>query len=129
MSVRFILLFKTIWMLSLILLTFFISIKLLGYFHLLFQCNKQKQVSFSVHSKVLEFLDFKISIIDKKGSKIEKVSLKLHSVCEGPRHHDHLLKEMKARIIYNLEVTQLINVGFGCSNFKISDQKRNNISH
>lgn len=51
----------------------------------------------------------------------------MHAVCEGPRHHDHLLKQMKARIIYNLEVSQLITAVFGCSDLKIVDAKRNDL--
>ncbi len=30
--------------------------------------------------------------MDIKNQKIEKVGLKMHAVCEGPKHHDHLLK-------------------------------------
>lgn len=67
-------------------------------------------------------------ILDSNGNKIEKVALKMHAVCEGPRLHDHLLKEMKARIIYNLEVSQLITAAFGCSDVKIYDAHRNDLS-
>lgn len=34
----------------------------------------------------------------------------MHAVCEGPKHHDHLLKEMKARIIFNLDINQIVSV-------------------
>lgn len=34
------------------------------------KCNKRKQVSFSLHSKAIEFLDLKVTIMDTKGSKI-----------------------------------------------------------
>ncbi len=34
---------------------------------------------------------------------------------------------MKARIIYNLEVSQLITAVFGCSDLKIFDSKRNDL--
>ena len=52
----------------------------------------------------------------------------MHAVCEGPRHHDHLLKDMKARIIYNLDVSQLITAIFGCSDIKIYDHNRTDLS-
>jgi hypothetical protein len=35
---------------------------------------------------------------------------------------------MKARIIYNLEVTQLVSAIFGCSDYKIYDINRNDLS-
>lgn len=35
---------------------------------------------------------------------------------------------MKARIVYNLEITQLVSASLGCSDFKIYDSKKNDIS-
>lgn len=35
---------------------------------------------------------------------------------------------MKARIIYNLEVSQLITAAFGCSDAKVYDGRRNDLS-
>ncbi len=35
---------------------------------------------------------------------------------------------MKARIIYNLEISQLITAAFGCSDYKIYDSRRNDIT-
>lgn len=36
---------------------------------------------------------------------------------------------MKARIIFNLEVSQLITAAFRCGEYKIYDDIRNDISH
>jgi hypothetical protein len=36
---------------------------------------------------------------------------------------------MKSRIIYNLEINQLINVNLSCLDFKIYDHLKSDISH
>lgn len=35
---------------------------------------------------------------------------------------------MKARIIYNLEISQLVTAAFGCSDYKIYDLRKNDVS-
>lgn len=67
-----------------------------------------------------------VSIEDSHGNIVESVSLKLHAVCEGPRRHDHLLKEMKARIIYNLDISQVVASEFCCQNFGVSSLSNKN---
>ena len=74
----------------------------------LMKSTKQKEVSFEALAGNLQFLDFVVSFRNGKGDIVEAISLKLHAVCQGPQRHDHLLKEMKARIIYNLEISQIV---------------------
>lgn len=93
--------------------------KLLRYIILQLQCSKAHNSVFQVNAKDIEFLDFQVLILNSKSTVVEKVSLKMHAVCEGPKNHDHLLKEMKSRIIFNLDISQMIFVNLYCNSFSI----------
>ena len=44
-------------------------------------------------------------------------------MCSGPKHHDHLLTQMKSRLMFDIEIGQLVEVRMNCSKFKLCNEE------
>ena len=61
----------------------------------------------------------KITIHDNKNKIVEKLAFKLIQICTGPAHQDHLLHEMKARLAFDIRITQRLKVKLSLANFEL----------
>ena len=66
-----------------------------------------------------------ITLIGHKNETIDTLNLKLIHLCTGPIHHDHLLKELKGRLMFDLHLYQNINIVAKCKTFNISLNQTN----
>lgn len=53
-------------------------------------------------------LPLTIRVYSSTKHKFEKLSLKLDQLLRGPIHHDHMLPEMKSRLIFDIQISQSI---------------------
>lgn len=65
-----------------------------------------------------------ITIEDALGSSLETLRIKLHHLCTGPFHHDHLLKELKSRMIFDFYMEQELQFEGHCLEMKVSDESK-----
>ena len=52
-----------------------------------------------------------IYILDKKGQVLDELKMKLYHLSTGPVKHDHLLKNLKSRLLFDFHIDQYVEVG------------------
>ena len=52
-----------------------------------------------------------IFILDKKGQVLDELKMKLYHLSTGPVKHDHLLKNLKSRLLFDFRIDQYVEVG------------------
>ena len=60
-----------------------------------------------------------ISIQDKLGNIIDQLKMKLSYLSTGPIKHDHLLKNLKSRFLFDCHVDQYLDMEVGVSDFSL----------
>ena len=61
-----------------------------------------------------------ISIQDKSGNSIDQLKMKVANLSTGPVRHDHLLKNLKSRLLFDCNIDQYLNVGLSLQDFQIN---------
>ena len=62
----------------------------------------------------------RIIIYDGKNNQVEKIEFKLLQLCTGPSRQDHLLKKMKARLSFDIRITQRMSVNLTVNRFELN---------
>lgn len=60
------------------------------------------------------------SIQDKNGNNIDQLRMKLSHLSTGPIKHDHLLKNLKSRLLFDCRIDQYLDVEVALKTFNIT---------
>jgi hypothetical protein len=55
-------------------------------------------------------------VVEKGGRSVEVLRLKVHQLFRGPVKHDHLIREFKARLIFDFHIDQYLLSDFFLEN-------------
>ena len=61
-----------------------------------------------------------ISIQDKLGNIVDQLKMKLSHLSTGPIKHDHLLKNLKSRFLFDCHIDQYVEVEASIKNFELN---------
>jgi hypothetical protein len=60
-----------------------------------------------------------ISILDKTGAVVDQLRMKLSHLSTGPIKHDHLLKNLKSRLLFDCQIDQHLGLEVALRDFNI----------
>ena len=61
----------------------------------------------------------RVLIYDHKNKIAEKLEFKMIQLCTGPSRQDHLLQKMKARLAFDIQITQRMSINLMLNKFDI----------